>query len=267
MRPEAVRRALDAELAAARERGRGRAPRVLDVGGGSGVWAVQLAASGCEVTVVEPSPNALAILHRRAVEADASGRITAVQGDTEALGGLVPPAEADLVLGHGVLEQVDDVPTALAALRTAAVPGGAVSVLVANLYAAILHRALAGRLTEALRLLTEADARVGATAGAWGARHEEIWNGEAGNGHPLLPTEQVLRRFDTEGLHAVLTAADLRVELLQGDGVVADLVPGAVLESYPSAAEALAQLELLAANRPPLRDLATRLHAIARRPS
>lgn len=258
MRPEAVHRALDTELAAVRERGKGRAPKVLDVGGGSGVWAVRLAVSGCAVTVVEPSPNALAALHRRAKEANAADQITAVQGDTEALGALVPPAEADLVLGHGVLERVDDVPSALGALRTAAVPGGAVSVLVANLYAAILHRALAGRLTEALQLLTEADARVGARAGG---------NSDVRNGQADLPAEQVQRRFDTDGLRAVLAAADLRVELLQGDGVVADLVPGAVLESYPSAADTLVQLELLAANRSPLRDLATRLHAIARRPS
>jgi hypothetical protein len=38
-----------------------------------------------------------------------------------------------------------------------------------------------------------------------------------------------------------------------------------VLEANPGAADALAQLELAAANRPPLRDVAARLHALARR--
>ena len=111
MRPDAVQRVLDAELAAARER-RGAGPRVLDVGGGSGVWAVPLAAAGCEVTVVEPSPNALATLNTRAREAGVT--INAVQGDTDSLG--VPAGEADLVLAHGLLEVVDDAPAALASL-------------------------------------------------------------------------------------------------------------------------------------------------------
>src|SRR5687767_9946688 len=66
MRPDAVHRVLDAELTAARDRRGGEPPRVLDVGGGSGVWAVPLAVAGCTVTVVDPSPDALATLHRRA---------------------------------------------------------------------------------------------------------------------------------------------------------------------------------------------------------
>jgi hypothetical protein len=49
--------------------------------------------------------------------------------------------------------------------------------------------------------------------------------------------------------------------------VVSDLVPGSVLESNPGAAEALAELELAAATRSPLRDVAARLHVLARRPA
>ncbi|MGA9311347.1 MAG: methyltransferase domain-containing protein, partial [Pseudonocardiaceae bacterium] len=79
MRGCAVHRALEAEVAAARRR-LGVAPRVLDVGGGSGVWAVPLARSGCLVTVVEPSPNALATLHRRAADAGVQQLVSAVQG-------------------------------------------------------------------------------------------------------------------------------------------------------------------------------------------
>jgi S-adenosylmethionine-dependent methyltransferase len=241
MRPDAVRRVLDLELTAARERRGGLAPRVVDVGGGSGVFAVPMAAAGCDVTVVEPSPNALATLHRRAQEAGVADRITAVQGDSDALDQLVEPGSADLVLAHGLLEVVDDPKVTVAAMAAVVAPGGVLSVLVANRFAAILHRAISGRLVDARALL---DDPAGAISG---------------------PSEALLRRFDTEGLRALITEAGLTVELVQGYGVVADLVPGSVLESNPGAQEALAQLELVAATTPPLRDVATRLHAIARR--
>ncbi|MFI9009675.1 class I SAM-dependent methyltransferase [Actinosynnema sp. NPDC053489] len=240
MRPDAVQRVLDAELTAARDRRGGEPPRVLDVGGGSGVWAVPLAVAGCSVTVVDPSPDALATLHRRATDEGVVDRITAVQGDTDALD---LDGSADLVLGHGLLEVVDDVAAALTALAAAATPGGAVSLLVANRYAAVLHRAIAGRLVDARRLLDDEAGQL------------------AGTRDPLL------RRFDVAGLEASVLAAGLKVELVQGHGVVSDLVPGSVLEASPGAAEALAELELAASTRPPLRDVAARLHVLGRKPA
>ena len=239
MRPDAVRLALDTELATVRRR-HAEPPRVLDVGGGSGVWAVPLAAAGCLVTVVDPSPNALATLQRRAVEAGVAELVTAVQGDSDALADLVPAGGADLVLGHGVLEFVDDLGAALSQLAGAAASGGAVSVLVANRYAALINRVLAGRLVDAHQLLDDPEGQ--------------------------LPDDTLKRRFDVDSLRAALSGAGLDVELLQGYGVVADLVPGAVLEGNPGAAEALAQLEVAAATLPPLRDVASRLHALARKP-
>jgi hypothetical protein len=100
---------------------------------------------------------------------------------------------------------------------------------------------LAGRLADARHLLDDPDGQ-------------------------LSTPDPVLRRFDTDGLVALLEASGLGVELVQGDGVVVDLVPGGVLETQPGAAEALAELELAAARRQPLRDIASRLHALARCP-
>jgi SAM-dependent methyltransferase len=233
----AVRRVLEAELAAARARG-AEHPSVVDVGGGSGGWAVPLAAAGCLVTVVEPNPNALATLRRRAAEEGVSDRITVVADDSDALGAHVAPGSADLVLAHGLLEVVDDTATVVAALAKAVAPGGAVSVLVANRSAAILQRALAGRLVEARQLLSHVDG--------------------------ALPGERdtVLRRFDVDGLRAMLQAAGLVVALVQGDGVVSDVMPGAGARE-----DELAEFELAAATVSPLRDVASRLHALARRAS
>lgn len=239
MRAPAVHRALEVEVATARRR-LGTPPRVLDVGGGSGVWAVPLALSGCAVTVVDPSPNALATLHRRAAEAGVQHLVSAVQGDADSLADAVPAASADLVLGHGVLEVVEDPAVAARALADATAAGGAVSILVANRYAAVLVRALAGRLAEARRVLDDPDGR-------------------------LATADPLLRRFDTNGLTVLLKDSGLDVELVQGDGVVADLISSGVLETHPSAADQLTELELSVAGRAPLRDIASRLHVLARR--
>src|SRR5687768_11205179 len=108
--------------------------RVLDVGGGSGTLAVPLAQSGHDVTVVDPSADALATLRRRAAAAGVGERVRGVQGD----GGLlheVRPGTAgaagggfDLALCHSVLEVVDDPATTLREIAGAVRAGGTVSV-------------------------------------------------------------------------------------------------------------------------------------------
>ncbi|TNC22636.1 methyltransferase domain-containing protein [Amycolatopsis alkalitolerans] len=234
----AVWRVLEDEVARVRAQGTAE-PRVVDVGGGTGGWAVPLAAVGCRVTVVDPNQNALATLRRRAQERGVADRIVVVADDTDALTARVPAGSGDLVLAHGLLEVVDDPNRVAAALAVAAAPGGAVSVLAANRFAAVLHRALAGRLAEARHLLT----------GAKG----------------VLPDdgESLSRRFDSEGLCALLEAAGLDVALLQGDGVVSDSLGEA--ESAQYSGDELAEFETAASMVSPLRDIATRLHVLARK--
>ena len=55
--------------------------RIVDVGGGTGGFAVPLAQLGHRVEVIDPSPDALAALDRRAREADVADRVTGQQGD------------------------------------------------------------------------------------------------------------------------------------------------------------------------------------------
>ncbi|MEU0735139.1 class I SAM-dependent methyltransferase, partial [Streptomyces lavendulocolor] len=81
---------------------------VLDTGGGSGNFAVPVARLGHRVTVVDPSPNALFALERRAAEAGVAERVQGVQGDIHGLFDVVERGGYDAVLCHGVLEYVDD---------------------------------------------------------------------------------------------------------------------------------------------------------------
>ena len=209
---------------------------VLDVGGGTGGFAVPLAALGHRLTVVDPNPDALASLQRRAGEAGVEVR--AVQGDAAGLLDVVGPGSADLVLCHGVLEHVDDLAAAVAALVAVLRPGGTLSLLVASRNAVVLARAVAGRFAEARHALDDADGR-------WGA------------GDPLP------RRFTEPGLAALLGDAGLRVEEVHGVRTVADLVPGALVDSEPGAADALVELETATAALPEFRALATQLHVRA----
>ncbi|MCO1614880.1 MULTISPECIES: methyltransferase domain-containing protein [Micromonospora] len=226
-------------LRAELDRRAGERLSVLDVGGGTGGFAVPLAEAGHRVTVVDASPDALAALTRRAAEAGVADRVRATQGDADALTGLVEPATVDLVLCHSVLEVVDDPEPVMSALVTALRPGGAASVLVAGRAAAVFGRAMNGQLDAAAALA--ADPR-----GTTGGR------------------DTLRRRYDTTDASALLTAAGLVVEEIHGVRVLADLLPAAVADGQQAA---LVELERALAARSPYRDLAAQLHLFARRPA
>jgi SAM-dependent methyltransferase len=217
----------------------GSGPReIVDVGGGTGGFAVPLAELGHRVTVVDASLDALAALERRAAESGVS--VNAVQGDAVDLPGLIGRDAADLVLCHSVLEYVDDPAAVMAALTATVRVGGSVSVLVPGQVAAALHRAVAGHFDDARRALTDPDGR-------WGD-------------HDHTP-----RRFTRQSLSALVENAGLRVGALHGVRIFADLVPNGLLEAEQDAAESLVALESIAAVHPVLRELATQLHVVADR--
>jgi S-adenosylmethionine-dependent methyltransferase len=214
----------------------GRPLTIVDVGGGTGGFAVPLAQAGHQVTVVDASPDALAALARRASEAGVADLITPVQGDGDALADVVGSESADLMLCHSVLEMVDSPQRVVAALVSSLRPGGAVSLMVAGRAGAVLARAVGGHIEAALALLAD----------------------------PGGADDRLLRRYDLGEVEELLVEAGLVVEQAHGVRVVADLAPGAVAESGH---ESLLALELAAAARSPYRDIATHLHLLARRPA
>ena len=213
---------------------------VVDVGGGTGGFAVPLAGLGHRVTVVDPSPDALAALQRRAAEAGVGGSVRAEQGDAGTLAAVVGPSSADLLLCHGVLEHVDDPKAAVLDMLEVLRPGGLVSVLVAQRMGALLARALSGRFAAARRLLDDPQGRTG-------------------------PQDPIGRRFDRAGLLALFAAEPVRLRAAHGVRLVTDLLPGALVDGDPDAVQGLLDLERAASEHPELAAVCAQLHVVLQR--
>jgi hypothetical protein len=97
---------------------------------------------------------------------------------------------------------------------------------------------MGGHLDVAMELLRDPDGRAGAR-------------------------DTLRRRFDVDTASALLTKAGLTIEEIHGVRVVADLVPGTVIDREH---EALMAFELATAGVSPFRDIASQLHLLARRP-
>jgi SAM-dependent methyltransferase len=221
--------------------GAGTPLRVLDVGGGSGMFAVPLARLGHDVTVVDPSADALATLRRRAETAGVGSRVRGMQGDGDLLHEVLPAAGGtgdtgfDLALCHSVLEVVDDPAITLREIAGALRSGGQVSIATANRAGAVLARALGGHPVEALGIFSD-----------------------FAPGRPRAER----RRFLPADLIALVSGAGLQPGPWRGLAVVADLLDAA------SGADpaAVRTLELALAETSPYRDIATGLHLLAVRP-
>ena len=215
---------------------------VLDIGGGTGGLAVRVGLLGHRVTVVDPSPDALAALGRRAREHDVA--VTGRQGDLSSLLDVVGPDSADVVLCHGVLEVVDDPVAALATLARVVRSGGVLSLLVAQRHAAVVARAMAGHFQQALAMLDDPS---------------------TGSG-PRPSTGSGRRRFSSEELTALVGDAGFAVDTVHAIRVFTDLVPGSLLDLESGASAALVELEHAVADRLEYLPLATQLHLLAHRP-
>lgn len=206
---------------------------VLDIGGGTGGFAVRVAELGHRVTVVDPSPDALAILTRRSEECGVADRVTGLQGELATLPEVLGSDRFDVVICHGVLEVVEDPAEALAAVAAVLRRAGRLSLLVGQRHAAVVARAIAGHFAAARSLL----------AGA--------------------PVEGGPRRFTADETTTLLAAAGFVDVTLHAVRVFSELVPSSIVDLEPGAAEALAELERAVADRPEYLTLGAQLHAVA----
>ena len=218
--------------------GANSALNIVDLGGGTGRAAVRLAETGHRVRVVDPSPDALASLHRRAAESDVGESVIGILGDAADLAEHVEAGSADLVLCHGVLEVVDDPGEALAAMARALRPGGFASVVVAGRLAAVLARAIAGDFARAETLYR-------ATAESWDLRNDGP------------------RRYLAEEIASLLEAAGFRIERTHALRVFVDLVPNAMVDSESGARDRLYALERLVKQSADFAPIAAGLQTIA----
>ena len=211
--------------------------KVVDLGGGTGGQAVRLASAGHDVTVVDPSPDALAAVARRAAEAGlqatggGAGTLQGVLGDAETVAESLGSDEADLVLCHGVLEFVEDPAVALASIASVLEPHGLLSLRVAQRDGSMLASVVKGHLRHAHALAKSPD-------GQWG------------------PDDPLRRRFSPGQIAALLSDCGFRVHAVAAVGMFSEVAPPLESEYELDLLEALndhgAQQETLLAIAPAL---------------
>lgn len=217
----------------------GRTLSVVDLGGGTGGFAVRIGELGHDVLVVDPSPDALASLERRVAEQSVA-TVRGVLGDAESLLDVVEAGSADLVLCHELLEVVDSPARALDAVHGALAPTGVLSLVAAQRAGGVFSRVLTGHLVEALALLDDPDGRGG-------------------------PNDVLRRRFSEAELRALLDRSGFTVTDVHGLRVFADHLSSALVDADPAAAETLQDLESAASTRPEFIAVANQLHLLAAR--
>lgn len=128
---------------------------IVDVGGGAGRVAVPLARKGYEVTILDPSEEALSRAREALGSEDAATqrRVRLVPGRGEEATRLLGQETFDAATCHGVLPSVEDPEPLVRALVRLVRPGGLISVLAKNAEALAMRPALRGRYRKALASL------------------------------------------------------------------------------------------------------------------
>ena len=103
-----------------------RSMRAIDIGAGTGLLGLELAADVGSVVLAEPSEGMLAVA-RQKLAADGPGNVTAIPFDIEA--GSPEGAPFDLAVSLLVLHHVEDTTAVLRAIHDMLAPGGRIALL------------------------------------------------------------------------------------------------------------------------------------------
>ena len=201
-----------------------------------------MAAQGNRVTVIDPSPDALAALARRADEEGVADRVTGLQGDLGNLVELAPEGGVDLVLCHGVLGLVDD-PAGGAGTRSPRCCGPAVP-----------------------SPCWSASGTPPCWPGRWPATSPRP--GPCSTREPDRPERAETGRrapVHRRGARPACSRQPASPAARHGIRVFTDLVPSSLLDLEPGASAALLELERAVSERPEYLTLASQLHVVATR--
>ena len=133
--------------------------RILDAGGGNGLFAIPLATEGHHVTLVDFSAEMLADAERNAAAAGVAVGQHVHHASLDDIPMLFPEPVFDVVICHMVLQYIDDAERALHAICQPLIPNGIMSIMNSNRYAQTYQAAL-------LNLdLDDAYAKLNATTG------------------------------------------------------------------------------------------------------
>jgi len=212
---------------------------VLDVGGGNGLDAIDLAAHGHHVTIADISEPALAAARALADQETVADRISTRLVDVDDLVRDFGPRSFDVVLCHNLLQYVPDARDLLRTLATLVSGPGVVSVIAPNADADPLLTAVrTSDLDEAIRQLDSS------------LRHTVTYDTDT-------------RACYADDVAQGLTDAGLRVLAHRGIRSVCDLIVDDERKTDPHFFARLEQLELAMSSRAPYIYTARFFHLIA----
>jgi S-adenosylmethionine-dependent methyltransferase len=214
--------------------------RALDLGGGTGAAAVNLARRGVEVTLLDSSLAMLNMAERTALKAEIGDKVVLQHGDVAQAGKLFAEEFFDIVLCHNVLEYVE-CPGAVISDSARLMrhdPPGLLSILVRNRAGELLKAAIRAGDLEA--------AEQGLTAN-WG--HESLYGSR-------------VRLFTPDELLAMSKEAGLELIAERGVRVVADYLPPQI--DRQAEYERIFELERKLGRRPEFAAIARYTHHLLR---
>ena len=215
---------------------------VLDMGGGTGGYALALAQQGCHVCLLDFSEQMLDLARRNLIQGGPllTGRMDLVRASAHDLPALFPPEHFDAILCHTLLEYVTQPLEVLRAMVDVLRADGLFSLLFVNLRADPLRWALAKGDMDRAR----------------SALHEPVSTADLFD----LPRHT----FTVAAIQDALTQLGMVIVAEYGVRIFADYLDGSQLDD-PCFYAQLVQLEIGAGSLSPYKQIARYSHVVARK--